>query len=217
MGSLSEENYLKAIYLLSQKEDAKITLTAIAEELGVNAASVIDMVRKLVIKKWIRYNKSNGAELTEKGTRSALGIVRKHRLWEVFLSEKLGYSWDVVHEIAEQLEHIKHEELADRLDKFLGSPKFDPHGDPIPRSNGKMPKTGTTLLSEIAVGETCRVALVKDTSSVFLQYLLQLSISIGTKIRVLNKVAYDGSLSIQIGKEHKATVSREFSESLFVV
>ncbi len=164
----------------------------------------------------ITYDKVKGAKLTDKGSKSALTIIRNHRLWEVFLIEKLGYSWDVVHDIAEQLEHIKHSELADRLDKFLGYPDYDPHGDPIPKSNGEMPYAVTTLLSEIEVGKTCRVAAVKDTSSMFLQYLLQLPVSIGTKIKVLDKIAFDGSMSIQIGKDIKTMVSKKFAESLLV-
>lgn len=217
MHSLTEENYIKAIYRLAQKGKTKITPTAIAEAINVNAASVVDMIKKLVEKKLINYDKTKGAKLTDKGYKLALDIVRNHRLWEVFLLKKLGYSWDVVHELAEQLEHIKHNELADRLDKFLGFPEYDPHGDPIPKSNGKIPATAHTLLSDIETGRTCRVAAVKDTSPMFLQYLLQLSVSIGTKIKVLDKTLYDGSLSIQIGKDFKTNVSLKFAQSLFVV
>ena len=216
MQSLTEENYLKAIYRLSQKGNIKITPTAIAEEISVNAASVIDMIKKLSEKKLITYDKIKGAKLLDKGNKAALSIIRNHRLWEVFLLEKLGYSWDIVHEIAEQLEHIKHPELADRLDKFLGNPQYDPHGDPIPKSNGEMPNTVKTLLSEIEVGKTCRVAAVKDTSPVYLQYLLQLSVNIGTKIKLLEKIPFDGSMTIQIGKDTKTTVSKKFAESLLV-
>jgi DtxR family Mn-dependent transcriptional regulator len=216
MNSLTEENYLKAIYRLSQKGGDKITPTAIAEMMGVNAASVVDMIKKLADKKLISYDKVKGAKLTEKGNRTALAIVRNHRLWEVFLVEKLGYGWDVVHEIAEQLEHIKHPELADRLEKFLGFPQYDPHGDPIPRSSGEMPSTVKTLLSGVEPGKTCRVVAVKDTSTVFLQYLLQLSVNIGTKIKVLSRISFDGSLVIQIGKDTRTTISQKFAESLLV-
>ena len=216
MHSLTEENYLKTIYRLAQVEGSKITPTSIAEGVNVNAASVIDMIKKLTEKKLISYDKIKGAKLTDKGTRVALMIVRKHRLWEVFLQDKLGYSWDEIHEMAEQLEHIKHDDLADRLDKFLGYPAYDPHGDPIPKSNGQMPNSFKTLLSQIEIGKTCRVAAVKDTSTIFLQYLLQLSVSIGTKIKVIDKVAFDGSMIIQIGKDNKTTVSNKFAESLLV-
>ena len=216
MSSPTEENYLKAIYRISQRAGAKVTPTAIAEEISVNAASVVDMIKKLKQKKLINYKKTKGAKLTNKGNKTALGIVRSHRLWEVFLSEKLGYSWDVVHEIAEQLEHIQHYELADRLDNFLGFPEYDPHGDPIPKSNGEIPTTANTLLSEVDVGKTCSVAAVKDTSAIFLQYLEQLSVSIDTKIKVLDKIIFDGSMSIQIEKDIKTTVSKKFADSLLV-
>ncbi|MBA3647633.1 MAG: metal-dependent transcriptional regulator [Chitinophagales bacterium] len=216
MHSLTEENYLKAIYRLSEIDGNKITPTSIAEAVNVNAASVIDMIKKLTEKKLINYDKVKGAKLTEKGNKAALLILRKHRLWEVFLQDKLGYGWEEIHEIAEQLEHIQREDLADRLNKFLGYPNYDPHGDPIPKSNGEMPNTFKTLLSQIEVGKTCRVAAVKDTSTIFLQYLLQLSVSIGTKIKVIDKVAFDGSMNILIGKDFKTTVSNKFAESLLV-
>ncbi len=217
MQSLSEENYLKAIYRLSHSGMSKITPTAMAEELSVNAASVVDMIKKLAEKKLISYDKIKGAKLTEKGKKVALYIVRNHRLWEVFLLEKLGYSWDVVHEIAEQLEHVKHEELADRLEKFLGYPEFDPHGDPIPNSKGEIPFVANTLLSEIQDGKTCQVTAIKDTSGVFLQYLEQLQIRIGTKIKVLEKIPFDHSMVIQIGKGNANTVSSKLADSLLVV
>lgn len=216
MNSLTEENYLKSIYRLSQVENEKISLTLIAEDIGVNAASVLDMIKKLTEKNLISYDKIKGAKLLDKGKKGALSIVRNHRLWEVFLLEKLHYSWDVVHEIAEQLEHIKHPELADRLDAFLGFPEYDPHGDPIPKSSGEMPSTVKTLLSGIEVGQTCRVAAVKDTSSAFLQYLVQLHVTIGTKIKVLDKIPFDNSMAIQIGKEPIVSVSKKFAENLLV-
>ncbi|MEP7265490.1 MAG: metal-dependent transcriptional regulator [Bacteroidota bacterium] len=214
--SLTEENYMKAIYGLSQKSKGKISLSALANTLEVNAASVVDMIKKLTDKKLINYDKVKGVKLTDKGSKVAINVVRNHRLWEVFLKEKLGYSWDVVHEIAEQLEHIKHDELADRLDDFLGYPEYDPHGDPIPKANGELPKGATTLLSEIKTGEYCKVAAVKDTSTAFLQYLEQLSVGIGTKIKVLEKIEFDGSVVIQLGKANLKTVSRKFAESLLV-
>jgi DtxR family transcriptional regulator, Mn-dependent transcriptional regulator len=214
--SLTEENYLKAIYGLSQKNKEKITPSALAHTLEVNAASVVDMIKKLTEKKLISYDKIKGVRLTDKGSKVAITVVRNHRLWEVFLLEKLGYSWDVVHEIAEQLEHIKHEELADRLDDFLGYPEYDPHGDPIPKANGELPKGASTLLSEMEPGESCKVAAVKDTSTAFLQYLQQLAVGIGTKIKVLEKIPFDGSIVIQLGKDNKKTVSRKFADSLLV-
>lgn len=216
MRSLTEENYLKAIYRISLNKKLKISPTAIADEMGVSAASVIDMIKKLSEKKLISYDKVKGAKLLERGQKEAVAIIRNHRLWEVFLLEKLNYSWDEIHDIAEQLEHVKHPELADRLDAFLGHPEYDPHGDPIPKSNGEIPTTVKTLLSEIEIGNSCRVVAVKDTSSVFLQYLEQLSVNIGTKIKVLDIVPFDNSMLLQIGKEIKTTVSKRFAESLLV-
>jgi DtxR family Mn-dependent transcriptional regulator len=216
MHSATEENYLKAIYRLSQKGNAKVTPTAIAEAIHVNAASVVDMLKKLVEKKLISYDRVKGARLSDKGIKVSLSIIRSHRLWEVFLLEKLGYSWDIVHDIAEQLEHVKHPELTERLNKFLGYPEYDPHGDPIPKQGGEMPDTAKTLLSEIPEGKTCRVMAVKDTSAAFLQYLKHLSITIGSKIKVLDKIAFDESMVIQVGKDAKTIVSKKFAESLLV-
>ena len=216
MPTLSEENYLKTIYHLSRQSTDKVSVKGISDGLSNNPASVIDMLKKLTDKKLLQYDKFRGAKLTEKGLKIALYVVRKHRLWEVFLLEKLGYKWDEIHEIAEQMEHIKDEELVERLDKFLGFPEYDPHGDPIPKSNGQLPTTVKTLLSEIEVGKTCRVAAVKDTSAIFLQYLLQLSVSIGTKIKVIDKILFDGSMNIQIGKDIKTIVSKKFADSLLV-
>lgn len=214
--SPTEENYLKAIYHLSQDPREKISLTAIAELLKVNAASAVEMIKKLTERKLISYDKSRGVKFTEKGGRIALSIVRSHRLWEVFLLKKLGYSWDAVHEIAEQLEHVKHPELADRLDGFLGYPEYDPHGDPIPKSNGQLPHTFRTSLSEIEPGRACQIVGVKDTSPSYLQYLQQLHISIGTRVKVVERIAFDGSFIIQVGKSNKTTVSKLFAESVLV-
>jgi DtxR family transcriptional regulator, Mn-dependent transcriptional regulator len=216
MNSLTEENYLKSVYLLSLSSSGKISPTLLADELGVNAASVVDMIKKLAAKKLITYNKSAGVKLSAKGLKAALSIVRNHRLWEVFLLEKLGYSWDVVHEIAEQLEHVKHSELADRLDAYLGHPKYDPHGDPIPMRSGKVPVLVRTTLSDIAMGATCKVVAVKDTSPVFLQYLQQLGVNIHTKIKVVDRIEYDDTLVIKIGKEPNKAVSKKFADSLLV-
>ncbi len=215
MHSLSEENYLKAIFNLSA-EDGKVTPTSIAETLGNNPASVIDMIRKLSEKELIEYNKRSGASLTSQGRKAAVSIVRKHRLWEVFLKEKLSYTWDEIHDIAEQLEHIKHPDLADRLDQFLGFPQYDPHGDPIPQANGKMAKAFRTTLADVDEGKTCQVFAVKDTSSSFLQYLQKLGISIGTKIRLVEKIAFDESMIIAIEKVAPVTVSRKFASFVLV-
>jgi DtxR family Mn-dependent transcriptional regulator len=214
--SFSEENYLKVIYRLGLVGAEKISLTAIAEALNNNPASVVDMIKKLGDKKLIQYEKSKGVKLTDKGKKIALLVVRKHRLWEVFLLEKLGYTWDEVHDIAEQLEHIHDPQLADRLDKFLGFPLYDPHGDPIPKANGEMAITYKTTLAEVADSKSCQVAGVKDTNSLFLQYLKKLNIGIGAKITVVEKIPFDNSIVIMIGENIKTTVSKAFAENLLV-
>lgn len=218
MLSYTEENYLKALLKLSLQHRSKTEAGTndLASHLGVKPATATDMLKKLKEKKLIDYEKYGKISLTNTGRKSAIEVLRKHRLWETFLYEKLDFTWDEVHEVAEQLEHIQSAELIDRLDKFLGFPTLDPHGDPIPRANGDMPPSAKALLSEIEAGKTCQVAAVRDTSTIFLQYLKQLSIGIGTKIKVLEKIPYDGSLSIQIGKDVKTTVSSKFAESLLV-
>ncbi len=216
MHTLSEENYLKAIYNLDKQGLTKITPTAITESLGNNPASVVDMLKKLVEKKLLQYEKSKGVKLTRTGQNVAISIVRKHRLWEAFLLEKLGYGWDEVHDIAEQLEHVYHPELADRLDKYLGFPQYDPHGDPIPKANGESAVSYKTLLAEIDENKKCRVVAVKDTSTPFLQYLRKLNIGIGTSISVIEKIPFDGSLTISINNELQQTVSRLFADNLLV-
>jgi DtxR family Mn-dependent transcriptional regulator len=216
MQTLSEENYLKIIYHLDKQGLKKISPTAIAEALNNNPASVVDMIKKLVEKKLLQYEKSKGVKLTEKGRNIAIQIVRKHRLWEAFLVEKLGYGWDEVHEIAEQLEHVQQQELADRLDKYLGFPQYDPHGDPIPKANGETALTFKTLLADLDVGKSCKVVAVKDTSASFLQYLKKLEIGIGSRITLLEKIPYDNSMVIMIGKNLKTTVSKIFAENLLV-
>lgn len=216
MHTLSEENYIKSILRLSQRPNEKITPTAIADSLGNNAASVIDMIRKLTEKNLIEYDKKKGVRLTPLGLKDATLIVRRHRLWEVFLLEKLNYRWDEIHDIAEELEHIRDVTLPDRLDKFLNFPEYDPHGDPIPKENGKLPKTYSVTLAEMKVGARCQVAAVKDTSSSFLQYLLKLNVVIGTKIEFLEQISYDQSLVISINGEEKTTVSQKFGQNILV-
>jgi DtxR family Mn-dependent transcriptional regulator len=216
MYTLSEENYLKAIYRLAQQKGEKNTPKGISDALGNNPASVVDMIRKLVEKELIDYDKKKGVRLTEQGLRDAISIVRRHRLWEVFLLEKLGYKWDEIHDIAEELEHIKDATLADRLEKFLDFPEYDPHGDPIPKANGRVPKSFSLTLANIIEGVDCRVVAVKDTSASFLQYLVKLNIGIGTQIQLLEKIVFDQSLIITIDGKEKTTVSQKFGENIFV-
>ncbi len=213
----SEENYLKAIYHLSKDDVKRISPNSIAESVNVNPASVIDMIKKLVRKNLIDYSREQGANLTKKGHQIALRIVRSHRLWEVFLVEKLGYSWGEIHDIAEQLEHVKHPELVDKLESFLDFPAFDPHGDPIPDKKGDYPISKKIFLSGLELDMECTVISVSDDNVNFLNYLEKLSIKIGTKIKVIEKNSFDDSLSIQVESNAPIFVSRKFADSLFVI
>jgi DtxR family Mn-dependent transcriptional regulator len=212
----SEENYLKAIYHLG-KTDNKVSPKAIADALENNPASVIDMLKKLQDKDLISYDKVQGAILSRSGEMAALDIIRKHRLWEVFLVEKLQYGWDEVHDIAEQLEHIHDEQLAKKLDDFLGNPSFDPHGDPIPAQNGKMPVYASKRLSEADENQMCKVGSVRDTSTPFLKYLKQLKVGLGSRIRVIEKMEFDQSMIISIDEGEPKTVSSKMTDNILVI
>lgn len=212
----SEENYLKAIYHIDQNGQ-KVSPKAIAESLENNPASVIDMLKKLQDKQLITYDKVNGAKLSAPGHSAALDIIRKHRLWEVFLVEKLGYGWDEVHVIAEQLEHIQDESLAARLDDYLGNPVVDPHGDPIPAENGKMPVYASIRLSELKKGEKGKVGSVRDTSTAFLKYLKQLQLGLGSSIEVLDKLEFDQSMIISINQGSPQTVSSKMTSNILLI
>ena len=212
----AEENYLKAIYRLSRSGKKRVLPNSIAEILSVNPASVVGMIKKLVSKSFILYSRTDGAILTDEGTHIALSIVRSHRLWEVFLVEKLGYSWGEIHRIAEQLEHIKDPDLVDKLEAFLDFPTFDPHGDPIPNKKGIFPETKKTFLNALAVGAECIVISVSDDNVDFLNYLEKLTINIGTKIKIIDKNIFDNSMSIQVENNPAIFVSSKFTESLCV-
>ncbi len=218
MLSYTEENYLKALLKLSfQNEDKPEAGTnEMAAYLGVKPATATDMLKKLKEKNLVSYQKYGKILLTDIGRKSGIAILRKHRLWETFLYEKLDFSWDEVHEVAEQLEHIQSAKLVDKLEEFLDFPEFDPHGDPIPKANGEMPVITKTLLSELKNGDVCKVAAIKDTSTLFLQYLEKLHITIGTTLSVIEVIAFDGSLNIQIEDAEPRSVSMKFAESLFV-
>jgi DtxR family Mn-dependent transcriptional regulator len=211
----SEENYLKVIYHLSNLSPKGVNTNAIAAMLDTKASSVTDMLKKLSEKNWINYQKYQGVSLTDKGKLNAKIIVRKHRLWEVFLVEKLGFAWDEVHEVAEELEHIKSEKLINQLDQFLNFPSFDPHGDPIPNAKGEIIKIEKQLVSEIEVGKTITCVGVKDTSVDFLQYLNKQNISLGTKMKVLEKEPFDGTLKIEINNS-VLVISDKIANNLYV-
>ena len=213
--TFSEENYLKTIYHLTTVLDTEVSTNAIAEKMETKASSVTDMLRKLAEKNLVNYKKYQGVSLTEKGKLTAKMIVRKHRLWEVFLVEKLDFSWDEVHDVAEQLEHIKSEQLINKLDDFLGNPTEDPHGDPIPDAQGKIVKTDKQLLSDLAVNQTGICVGVKDSSSEFLKYLDKQEIALGSKIEIISKETFDSSTRIRVNA-NELTISNKIATNLFV-
>jgi len=197
----SEENYLKTLFKLENQKDKKVNNTALAKALNLNPATVLEMIRKLTDRKMVQLRLDKSIQLTEKGKKKALLTIRKHRLWEVFLVEKMNYKWNEVHELAEQLEHIESTDLVDRLDSFLGKPSFDPHGDPIPDKNGKIKTNLSVPLSDCAAGKYYTVMNLTDTNDGFLQYLEKLNILPGIKIKLQEKHEYDNSLSVEVQKK----------------
>ncbi len=217
MLTFTEENYLKAIYHLEMSSDQQLTSTnAIAEHLTIKPATVTSMLKKLNEKKYVVYQKYGKVNLTAKGKQIALQVVRKHRLWEVFLVEKLDFTWDEVHEVAEQLEHIQSAKLIDRLDQYLKFPSYDPHGDPIPNTKGIINTQTRLSLSKARIGKVYKVVAVKDTSSDFLQYLMHLQITLSTKLKVLSKIAFDQSLVISVDNAREITLSEKFSQNIII-
>ena len=216
MFSYVEENYLKVIYHLSENGEKSVNTNAIAIELNTTAASVSDMIRKLSKKKAVDYERYKGVKVSDKGKEVALKVIRQHRLWEVFLVQNLKFNWDEVHEVAEQLEHIKSPLLISRLDEFLGFPKYDPHGDPIPDEDGNINSLKKQSLIESSIGDTGTVIGVNDSSSDFLKYLDKVGISIGTQLNILDKNDFDGSLDLKFG-EKTITISPIAAENIAVV
>lgn len=213
--TLSEEDYIKAIYHLGKGENRLVSTNALSESMETKPSSVTDMVRKLSEKGVANYKKYKGVSLTEYGQKIALGLVRKHRLWEVFLVDSLNFSWDEVHEVAEQLEHIKSEKLIDELDKLLGYPQVDPHGDPIPSKKGEFKKAIKKLLNDVPVGSRGICIGVQDSSVPFLKFLDKNKIALGDAITVLEKEEFDGSLRIQI-KDRKMHISHQIATNLYL-
>jgi DtxR family Mn-dependent transcriptional regulator len=216
MLSQTEENYLKSLLRISIDNDVnEVGTNELAFALGLKPATVNDMLKKLRDKKLVSYEKYGKISLTDSGRKLAVDILRKHRLWETFLYQKLEFSWDEVHEVAEQLEHIQSEKLIDKLDKLLDFPKFDPHGDPIPTKEGEIHIQHKTTLSEIAVGVTCKMVAVRDNSSSFLQYVVKVGLGINNEIKVISKQEFDSSMVIEVNGI-QSNVSHKFAENIFV-
>ena len=214
--SYTEENYLKAIFKISEQDGKPASTNAISSEMSTSAASVTDMIKRLSDKALIHYERYRGVTLTAQGERIATHLIRKHRLWEVFLVEKLHFSWDEVHEIAEQLEHIKSQRLVERLDEYLSFPKFDPHGDPIPDANGNFAIRKQVLLTEIKPGDHGLVVGVQDHSTAFLQYLDRMELVLGTPVELLEYFEYDESMRVLINNKREQVLSKKVCQNLFI-
>lgn len=213
--SIVIENYLKAIFTLSKSNENGATTKSLGILLGTKPPTVSDMLKKLDAEKLINYSPYKSISLTEKGEKIAVKIIRKHRLWETFLVEKLDFTWDEVHDIAEQLEHIKSPKLVNSLDKFLGYPKFDPHGDPIPNEDGIFEKEYETTLDQIKANSEVELMGVKDHSVKFLKYLDNISMTPGVKIKVLDVNEYDKSVALIINSKQQ-TISNQVCKNLIV-
>ena len=213
--SVSEENYIKSIYHL-QQQTATVTTNSLANELHTKPASVTDMLKKLQTKQLVEYEKYRGFKLNAAGNKIALNIVRRHRLWEFFLVNKLGFEWDKVHEIAEELEHVSSIELIKRLDSFLNFPQTDPHGDPIPDTNGKIAIIKQSSLADIAEKKTVVVSSVSNQSPEMLEMLKHYHIGIGTSLKVTKHFAFDGSVEIKVSQQAACIISEQVARNIFV-
>ncbi|SHO59944.1 metal-dependent transcriptional regulator [Algoriphagus zhangzhouensis] len=213
----AEENYLKAIYHLSDGGSKSVSTNDIAGEMKTKPASVSDMLRKLSDKEVIEYRKYYGVHITEEGKKRALQTIRKHRLWEVFLVDKLNFAWDEVHEVAEELEHIQSPLLIQRLDAYLNYPKFDPHGDPIPDEYGDVRARPRVPLNEMDLDQTGQIVAVKDSSAAFLRYLDKVGAYIGARIKVLDRVEFDGSLEILVDNKKNIFMSKDVAGNILVI
>jgi DtxR family Mn-dependent transcriptional regulator len=218
MLSFTEENYLKALFKLTQENaNEEAGTNELAVNLGVKPATANDMLKKLKEKKMIDYEKYGKITLTNAGKKNAIKIIRKHRLWETFLYEKMDFSWDEVHEVAEQMEHIQSEKLLEQLDKFLGYPKFDPHGDPIPDANGKMSALKAMQLSDGVINKKYKLVGVCNHSSAFLQFLDKTGLSINNSIEVKEIQAFDKSMNVVINNKTQTILSNEVTQNLLVM
>lgn len=212
--SQSEENYLKTIYHL-QVGSAAVTTNEVAEKLQTRAASVTDMMKKLNKKKLLHYKPYYGFYLSTEGKKIALNIIRRHRLWEFFLAEKLQFGWNEVHDVAEQLEHVSNKKLIDKLDEYLGFPRVDPHGDPIPDSKGKIQSSGEVVLSDLPHSLVAEVKRVSHQSNEMLEILQHKNIGIGTKLEIRKRFEFDHSYEIKT-KHNIVTLSEQLAKNIFV-
>lgn len=213
--SSSKENYLKAIFHL-QQEQSSVSTNALAQALQTRAASVTDMLKKLKDQKLLQYEKYKGVKLTAEGKKVAILIIRKHRLWECFLVNKLGFGWEEVHEVAEELEHISSKKLIDKLEEFLDFPQTDPHGDPIPDGHGRLRQDKQVGLIDLPLNTTASICNIGDQSSEIMELLNHRSLRLGTKLEVKKRFSFDNSLEIKIKNQPPFTISEHLAKNLFV-
>ena len=214
--TIAEENYIKSIYKLEEEGQEAVSTNALAGELETKPASVTDMAKKLKEKKLISYEKYQGINLTPDGKKAALNIIRRHRLWECFLVDKLSFSWEEVHELAEELEHVRSEKLINRLSDFLGNPQIDPHGDPIPDAQGKMGKPRPQTPLHKARAKRLEVVAVSDKSTALLEFLNAKGIRLGTQLDVIERYEFDNSIELKIRNQPAFTISEQVSKNIMV-
>jgi DtxR family Mn-dependent transcriptional regulator len=218
MLSATEENYLKALIKISEKNsiDGKVGTNELALDLGVKPATVNDMLKRLKDKKLIDYEKYGKIKITKSGKKSGIEIIRRHRLWETFLFDKLKFTWDEIHEIAELLEHVNNPKLIERLDEFLNYPQFDPHGDVIPNSKGEIKIHFKKTLSSAKVGKAVKMVAMEENSDVLLKHLFELGMGINKSLKVVKIQPFDLSMNILVEKK-TTTISNKLAENIFVV
>lgn len=213
----TEENYLKAIFTIADRDDSPIRTNDIAKLLNTKASSVTDMLKKLAEKELILYERYKPISLSHSGIKVATHLIRKHRLWETFLVENLGFNWSEVHHIAEQLEHIQAPELVQRLADYLDNPLYDPHGDPIPDSEGYFPQRDQVLLGSLKPGECGRLCSVVEDDTSFLKVLNLLEIKIGTLLEVESIISFDDTMQVRISQKQSKILSNKICNNLFVI
>jgi DtxR family transcriptional regulator, Mn-dependent transcriptional regulator len=211
--SKSEENYLKSIFNLSEFGNKQVSTNSISKILNIEPASVTDMIKKLSKKNLIYHEKYKGSTISKSGIKIALQIIRRHRLWEVFLYDKLNFRWDKIHDIAEELEHVSSEELIDNLDKFLKYPQIDPHGDPIPNKLGEINFVDKISISDLNVNENGIVSRIINEDEEFFNLLKKLKIEIGTEVKIIDKIEYDESIEILINKK-TVIISKDIANNI---
>jgi DtxR family Mn-dependent transcriptional regulator len=213
--SIAEENYIKSIYHLQQASES-VSTNALADHLKSKPASITDMLKKLHAKGLLNYNPYKGFRLTREGNKAALIIIRHHRLWEFFLVDQLHFNWEEVHEVAEELEHVRSKKLVDKLDAFLGYPKFDPHGDPIPDSNGRISVQQQLPLSDLPINKQAIITSVQNQSSELLSFLSSRNIIIGTKLEIKRRLPFDNSLEIKFKNKQSINISEQVADAIQV-